>query len=86
MNTPFTGFLPSVSGFSLVILFPFWSENVFDHEVELIGRDLPVVVGVVRVEAQTYDASVAVAACSGTIVDTQTPHKETNYWKMRGIR
>lgn len=55
-------------GFSLVIFFPLWAENVFNHEVELIGRDLPVVIGVVCVEAQTYNASVAVAACSVTIL------------------
>lgn len=56
-------------GFGCVICFPFSSEDVANHEIELIGPDLPVVVGVVRVEAQTYSASVAVAAWSGTVFD-----------------
>lgn len=60
-------------GFGLVVFLPFRPENVINHEIELIGPDLPVVIGVVRIEAQTCNASVAIAAWSGKAVVSKHP-------------
>ncbi len=64
---------PSVCPDGDVVLFPLRPENILDHEIELVGPDLPVVVRVVHVETQTNGAGVAVTACSSGAFGSQHP-------------